>query len=412
MAPLTSANRDVSLLHPLMREKAASVLQDIAAEGIPIRLFEGWRPPERQRYLYAQGRTRPGDIITYAKGWESYHQYGLACDFVGFVNGGWTWDLPRASWEALHDIGRSHGLEPLGFETPHLQVDDLNIGDLMDGDWPEGGDASWQDNLAQAIGGWDGQPPAPPLRSDDGSRPPLSGTGIDWSTTPQVGSRDWHSMYEGKEWRFDVNGAYLRSAPTTPVRTSGAPTTCQSIIDLYGNDIVKASNDHGVPPELIVMTIATETAFAKRWNFTGPKTFRWEAHVEVRDVNPHTFGDYSPGPMQTLGTTARDVIRRLGLAYDPFAIAPHYATKPDPAPAEHPLYHGRANIDIGTAEIRTRLPRTGFDPILVAAAYNAGGLYRSTQNEWHLRSYGDHIDRAAAWFGDACFIFSSLRRNS
>jgi peptidoglycan L-alanyl-D-glutamate endopeptidase CwlK len=410
MAPLTSANRDVSLLHPLMRAKAASVLQDCIAEGLPIRLFEGWRSPVRQRYLYEQGRTRPGNIITYARGWESYHQYGLASDFVGFVNGNWTWDLPRASWNTLHDIGRSHGLEPLGFETPHLQIDDLRIGDLMDGEWPEGGDASWFDNLAEAVAGWDGRPAAPPLRSEDDTRPPLVLTGIDWSTTVEVGSGDWHSMYDGKDWRFDGNGVYLRAAPTTPVRTPGAPTTCQTILDLYGRDIHKASVDHGVPPELIVMTIATETAFAKRWNFTGPNTFRWEAHVEVRDVNPHTFGDYSPGPMQALGTTARDVIRRLGLAYpDPFAIVPYYPTEPDPRPAQHPLYAGGPNIDIGTAEIRTRVPRTGLDPILVAAAYNAGGLYRSTQNDWHLRSHGDHLDRAAAWFGDACFIFSSLR---
>ena len=280
----------------------------------------------------------------------------------------------------------------------------------MDGEWPDGDDASWFDNLADAVADWDGRPAAPPLRDDDDTRPPLDLTGVDWSDTVEVGSRDWHSVWDGKEWRFDENGAYLRSAPTTPVRTIGSPTTCQTIIDLYARDIHKASVDHSVPPELIVMTIATETAFAKRWNFTGPQTFRWEAHVEVSDVNPHTFGDYSPGPMQVLGTSGREVIRRLGLAYDPFGVLPYFPTEPDTRPAQHPLYAGGPNIDIGTAEIRTRLPRTGLDPILVAAAYNAGGVYRSAQNAWHLRSHGDHLDRAVAWFGDACFIFSSLRR--
>jgi hypothetical protein len=36
--------------------------------------------------------------------------------------------------------------------------------------------------------------------------------------------------------------------------------------------------------------------------------------------------------MQTLATSARDVIRRLGLPYpDPFAIATYFARKPEPS---------------------------------------------------------------------------------
>jgi peptidoglycan L-alanyl-D-glutamate endopeptidase CwlK len=73
------------------------------------------------------------------------------------------------------------------------------------------------------------------------------------------------------------------------------------------------------------------------------------------------------------------------------------------------LYAGGPNIDIGTAEIRSRMAKTGLDPILIAAAYNAGGIYESEQNEWHLRSAHDHLDRASKWFGDACFILSAFR---
>jgi len=44
--------------------------------------------------------------------------------------------------------------------------------------------------------------------------------------------------------------------------------------------------------------------------------------VYVNDVNPPTFGDYSAGPMQTLASTARDVIKRMQLHYpDPFGRA-------------------------------------------------------------------------------------------
>jgi peptidoglycan L-alanyl-D-glutamate endopeptidase CwlK len=392
----------------MMREKAQLVLAECQQAGLPLRIFEAWRSPERQRYLYAQGRTRPGNIITYARGWESYHQYGLAADYVGYVNGSWTWSLPDATWNKLHQIGASHGLERLGFETPHLQVADLDIGVLMQGDWPEGGDAGWSNNLKAAITGWTGQPAAPPFDADEPDRPAL--TTVSFADLPTPGVGDWHAMFEGQQWRFDAKGVYLRDAPTTPLRTPGAPTTVQKIVDLFSGQIRRASLAYGVAPELIAMTIATETGFAKNADFTGPKTFRWEPAVKVGDVPVPTFGDYSPGPMQTLATTARDVIRRMGLPYpDPFAIAPYIELQPSLAPATHPLYAADPNIDIGTAEIKTRWTKTVDDPILVAAAYNAGGLYRTDRNAWHLRSHADHLDRASKWYGDACFVISAMR---
>src|SRR5712692_1332214 len=85
-------NADLACLHPIFREKARRLLGRLAAEGIPFQLFEGLRSPERQQYLYAQGRTRPGPIVTKAQPWTSYHQYGLAGDFVLFENGVWSWD--------------------------------------------------------------------------------------------------------------------------------------------------------------------------------------------------------------------------------------------------------------------------------------------------------------------------------
>jgi len=409
---MSDISRDLNLLHPIMRQRAQAVLQDCESAGLPLRIFEAWRSPNRQRLLYAQGRTAPGRIVTYAKAWQSYHQFGLAADFVGFVGGNWTWDLPDATWRQLHGFGERHGLEKLGFETPHLQVAGLRIGDLMEGDWPEGGDNSWSDNIKAAISGWSGDPPAPPLPSQGDDRPALISGRVDWSATPGPITLDWHSKFGGQEWRCDEKGIYLRNNPAKPLRSPGAPTTCLSILDLYGPAIHQAAMTYQVPPELIVMTIATETAFARNANFTGPKTFRWEANVEVRDVNPPTFGDYSAGPMQTLATTAREVIVRQHLNYpQPFNVAPYYVAEPVPAPAltDNPLYEGGTNIDIGTAEIKSRIPIAGIDPILTAAAFNAGGLYASDRNAWRLRTANDHLDRAAAWYGDACFVLHSLR---
>jgi peptidoglycan L-alanyl-D-glutamate endopeptidase CwlK len=74
-----------------------------------------------------------------------------------------------------------------------------------------------------------------------------------------------------------------------------------------------------------------------------------------------------------------------------------------------PLYDPAINIDIGTSEIKHRFTKTGDDPILVSAAFNAGGLYKSSKNDWHLRSHGNHLDRAAAWYGDACTVIAELQ---
>jgi peptidoglycan L-alanyl-D-glutamate endopeptidase CwlK len=152
--PEPRRNFDPALLHPVFREKAQALLDSLAAEGIPFRLFEGFRSPERQQYLYAQGRTRPGVIVTKARAGQSYHQYGLAGDFVLFEKGGWSWGAagPKAGWwKRLQETGKGLGLEPLSFEMPHLQLAGLRIHDLAAGKYPPGGDATWQAAVAPSA---------------------------------------------------------------------------------------------------------------------------------------------------------------------------------------------------------------------------------------------------------------------
>jgi peptidoglycan LD-endopeptidase CwlK len=164
---------DLESLHPLMREAVDRLLDAFQSEDLPFRVFETYRSPVRQDWLYQQGRKRPGAIVTYAQAWTSYHQYGLAADFVLWINNAWSWNtlgINAARWERLHALGKTLGLEPLKFETPHLQVAGLKIGDLHAGKFPDGGDGSWRDNLEAAIVSWTGQPPAPPIES---ARPEL-----------------------------------------------------------------------------------------------------------------------------------------------------------------------------------------------------------------------------------------------
>lgn len=167
---------DHAHLHPEFRQRAEQLIDRLAQDDLPFRLFEGFRSPQRQRELYAQGRTKPGAIVTRARPWQSYHQYGLGADFVLFIDGQWSWDDrgPRdAWWKRLHQYARAVGLEPLSFERPHVQLAGLDLDDLRSGRYPAGGDASWSDHLEAAIESWSGSPQAPPLPQAGTTRPPL-----------------------------------------------------------------------------------------------------------------------------------------------------------------------------------------------------------------------------------------------
>ena len=147
------------------------------------------------------------------------------------------------------------------------------------------------------------------------------------------------------------------------------------------------------------MTIAAETGIAMAEGFTGPKTFRWEPGVT----------DYSAGPMQVLSATARDLDTAFALGFDQAAF-PSFAAKPEPAPGDLAMYVGRTSIQCGTAMIREGMALTGTNPVLVGARYNAGSLRADLSNPWGLHATGDHLDRCAGFFGDACATLKQLGR--
>jgi peptidoglycan L-alanyl-D-glutamate endopeptidase CwlK len=66
------------------------------------------RSPKEQDLLYAQGRTLPGKIITWAKGWQSYHQYGLAIDLVLLIDRNKDGTFEEASWKLTEDIDKDN----------------------------------------------------------------------------------------------------------------------------------------------------------------------------------------------------------------------------------------------------------------------------------------------------------------
>lgn len=70
-------------IHPELVSKIELLKKECKKEGIPIKLSEGYRTMKEQDDLYAQGRTKPGYVVTNAKGstYSSQHQWGIAVDF-------------------------------------------------------------------------------------------------------------------------------------------------------------------------------------------------------------------------------------------------------------------------------------------------------------------------------------------
>jgi hypothetical protein len=208
--------RDTELahLHPVVREKIFQLTQHLKAEQLPFRLFEGFRSPDRQRDLYAQGRTKPGSKVTNAQAWSSYHQYGVAGDFVLYENGRWSWDDKgerKQWWKQLHVLARQVGLEPLSWETPHLQLVGISLSQLKNGQYPPDGDEDWADNLRSAIHQWRGSPAAPPEPAVIFDRPAL-----DPSTVND--NREIFSPARSEQPKFRVtarNGLRMREGPGT-----------------------------------------------------------------------------------------------------------------------------------------------------------------------------------------------------
>lgn len=75
--------RDITALHPQLQLKIAELKILCEKKGLKIGIGECLRTVAEQDALYAQGRTKPGNKVTNAKGstYSSQHQFGVACDF-------------------------------------------------------------------------------------------------------------------------------------------------------------------------------------------------------------------------------------------------------------------------------------------------------------------------------------------
>ena len=128
--------RGTERLHPEARKKADAFLSECGRLGLNVLITETWRTMAEQDALYAQGRTKPGNIITNCKGsdYQSPHQWGVAFDFCKNIKGQEYNDT--TFFKQVGTLGKSIGLRWGGdfqsmVDMPHFQLNSL----LVDSDF-------------------------------------------------------------------------------------------------------------------------------------------------------------------------------------------------------------------------------------------------------------------------------------
>lgn len=131
-------SRKIEDLHPIVADKCRKFIELCDAQGIDILITSTYRDIESQNELYAQGRTKPGKIVTKAKGGQSFHNWRVAFDFVPLLNGKPAWN-DTALFTRCGEIGESVGLEWAGRwvkfrELAHFQyTNGLKLSDFQNG---------------------------------------------------------------------------------------------------------------------------------------------------------------------------------------------------------------------------------------------------------------------------------------
>lgn len=118
------SERNIATLLPQVQPLARALIESAAAIGIAIKVISGTRTYEEQNALYEQGRSKPGRIVTNARGGYSNHNFGVAFDIGVFEGGRYLEESPL--YEKVGILGESLGLEWGGRwkfkDAPHFQL--------------------------------------------------------------------------------------------------------------------------------------------------------------------------------------------------------------------------------------------------------------------------------------------------
>ena len=205
------------------------------------------------------------------------------------------------------------------------------------------------------------------------------------------GLRQFHCVYPIKpyyQWNVNISGIKVYDSEDSSrlfmlmFEDDGYKSILDDIDHLYGDVVDKYSKKYTIPREIIVATIATESEGKAMAMRAEP------GYVDDR----RTPTRISAGLMQTLVSTARKMLSIEDPESSHYEVNSEWLLDPD------------HSIHVGALYIKHQYLITRYDPPLVAAAYNAGGIYKdeSPENKWHMRCYplhtGAHITRFVKWF--------------
>lgn len=136
------ASRSLNDLHPAVKALAEEFVAKCALHNIDILIYCTYRSGREQDELYAQGRTKPGNVVTNAYAGQSYHNWRCAFDWVPIVGGKPQWN-DKALYLKAGLIAEAVGLEWAGRwtgklrETAHCQyTGGLTLADMRAGKIP------------------------------------------------------------------------------------------------------------------------------------------------------------------------------------------------------------------------------------------------------------------------------------
>lgn len=113
------SDRNLDHLHPLLKPLCEQWLKVCHEQDIESFVTMTFRSNEDQDYLYRQGRTIPGRIVTNAKGGQSPHNIArsgkpasCAFDFaIKKTDGSLNWNVRSIEFQTAVTIGKSLGLD-------------------------------------------------------------------------------------------------------------------------------------------------------------------------------------------------------------------------------------------------------------------------------------------------------------
>lgn len=121
-----NASEVINGLIPEARPKFEQLIVNLEARGVPVKLIEGKRSLARQAELYAQGRTAPGQKVTWTM--KSKHLKGIAVDIVPVaVADTRDWSPDDPAWDVVGEEAAKLGLKwgitskPGEKDKPHLE---------------------------------------------------------------------------------------------------------------------------------------------------------------------------------------------------------------------------------------------------------------------------------------------------